>query len=307
MELLKPAEFLIASILVNRGELKFAALMAAAAGEVPKGTACSTVGMLRRRGLVERSQDLCDGRRRATYRITDHGRAAWTDTFDWYSCIARGQPSRQCTAVVEAPRLPTADERHSLLAAATPEFARLLAFCWAQPGIAITEAVQANIADFNRADRELTVGVPAADANGRSPRRSVKLTPEAAAIVAEAAGLRRSGVLFPAPRAGQFRPHCVTNQFRQLADRCGIPRHVRLRVRPVNVPLRSERDDTLLSWYEDRDAATFRSNAAIRDRWNAEHPDDPIPAGETGYYRVHNAIRRARTRRDRGISQKAAK
>jgi integrase len=297
MELLKPAEFVIASLLVNRGELAFAELLAAATDEIPRGTVSTTLGMLTRRGLLARMRErLPNGYRRATYRITDHGRAAWTDFVDWVACIARGEPSTRRAAAVEAPRLPTADERRELLAAAPPEFGRLLAFCWSQPDAGVTELVQADVEDFDRAAGELVIGW---QQQGRRPtRRRLTLTPEAAAVAAEAAGLRRSGPLFAAPRAGRFRAHSVTVQFRHLCERRGVGRHVRLRLAGVQPPSRPARDRLFLAWYEERGAATFHSPQAIRERWNRERPDDPIPDGNRGYHSVNGAIHRARRRRN---------
>lgn len=307
MELLTPREFVITSLLVNRGELRYSEVQAAASEELPKGTINGTVSVLTRRGFLEKSRERQpNGTWSARYRITDHGRAAWTDFVDWVSCIAKGMKVKRRSTNPEAPRLPTADERRQLLEATNPNLGRLLRLVWAQPDVAVSELGESDVGDFDRAG-ELVVGPRELDSSKsrRPPRRRVKLTSEAAAICAEAAGLRRSGILFVTARGGRFERKSVTVQFRYLRERCGLPPHIKMRLKPGGWPVHAERDRLFLEWYEAPGTPTFHSPAAIVDRWNREHPD-AIPRGrrrdgderQAALDYVYNAIRRAKQRRE---------
>jgi hypothetical protein len=63
---------------------------------------------------------------------------------------------------------------------------------------------------------------------------------------------------------------------------------------------RAMRDALWLQWYEDETSETCGSPAAIRDRWNREHPEDPVnlDTNEQGRDTIWRAIKRAKERRD---------
>jgi len=54
-----------------------------------------------------------------------------------------------------------------------------------------------------------------------------------------------------------------------------------------------ERDHTFLAWYNEVDASTYHSYARIRDRWNREHPKDPIGDGQHGRDLVKKGLKAA--------------
>lgn len=67
--------------------------------------------------------------------------------------------------------------------------------------------------------------------------------------------------------------------------------------RPAPRRPRFSRDHQLLQWYED-EGPEHHSPAAVRDRWNREHPEQPVGDGTPGCHVVEKAIQKARKERE---------
>jgi hypothetical protein len=64
-----------------------------------------------------------------------------------------------------------------------------------------------------------------------------------------------------------------------------------------------DRDHTWLRWHEEEGMGP----AAIRDRWNKEHPKERIAKGEGGRDLIEKALRKARAERSLDLIEKAAR
>jgi len=216
---LTPLEFLILSQLVNRGELRPAAIETAVGMEATHGGAHKAVRRLQRRGLV--AADVAEGLRRIG--ITGHGRDAWAEFLDWTTCVAKGMQFSRPRST-RPPREATPDERRRMLRIASPGFGRLLRVAWALPDAKLAALAGADVADFDGDAGELSVRC--------GPRQGTKrlaLGEAALTALREAIGFRCDGPVFTARRGGRYTSRRVSDEFADVRRRAGVADEVRLR------------------------------------------------------------------------------